>query len=136
MLSAAPTCAAPGCHRPCRTTKRGGYSKYCDDPNCRKKNWYHAHLSASCRATTSDKMDQVLSDLAYIKGTIDPRQQPLPRGAAQLPLPFEPAPPAEFDYAEPLEITTATADPGENPTWNFMISSALSVYGHCDYLPA
>lgn len=36
---------------------------------------------------------------------------------------------------EDLEIKQAQNSGDDKPTWNFMISSALSVYGHCRYLP-
>lgn len=36
---------------------------------------------------------------------------------------------------EMLEIREAQRSADDKPTWNFMISSALSVYGHCRFLP-
>lgn len=38
--------------------------------------------------------------------------------------------------ADMLEIKQAQRSGDDKPTWNFMISSALSVYGHCNFLPA
>jgi hypothetical protein len=51
-------------------------------------------------------------------------------GAAPRPLPVS------LGKQPDLEIKQATSSADDKPTWNFMISSALSVYGHCKFLPA
>lgn len=55
----------------------------------------------------------------------------------QIPAPANPrpAPPPAATGDVDLEVKRAKADADNNPTYNFMIASALQVYGTCDALP-
>jgi hypothetical protein len=59
----------------------------------------------------------------------------LQQGAIPIPAGQKPseAPPIEDDFE--IEIKTASRDEDNNSTWNFMLASAINVYGNYDGLP-
>jgi hypothetical protein len=82
---------------------------------------------------------QILEELKEIRRLAEDNNRKL-RDRPPTPQPQPPRlqpvmpPPDDLDTAE-IEIKQASADVDNNSTWNFMISSAIQVYGNYNSLP-